>query len=123
LALAANSLPTGPIYRACSFVSLCRFFFVYSQETQIDAYQGNWIRSLAVRSGVRSFNKREARHAVSGVGAAVTAGDTQTRFGWTAGGDIEYAFNNYLRGNSTEHPFRPPLVDGVREGKGPAEYV
>ena len=29
-------------------------------------------------------------------GAAVTAADTQTRFGWTAGAGVEYAFNNYL---------------------------
>jgi outer membrane immunogenic protein len=26
----------------------------------------------------------------------VTAADTQTRFGWTAGAGVEYAFNNYL---------------------------
>ena len=30
------------------------------------------------------------------VTSAVTPSDTQTRFGWTAGGGIEYAFNNYL---------------------------
>jgi outer membrane immunogenic protein len=29
-------------------------------------------------------------------GAAVTAADTQIRFGWTAGAGVEYAFNNYL---------------------------
>jgi outer membrane immunogenic protein len=32
------------------------------------------------------------------VTSAVTPSDTQTRFGWTAGGGIEYAFNNYLSG-------------------------
>jgi outer membrane immunogenic protein len=34
----------------------------------------------------------------SGLGAAVTASDTQTRFGWTAGGGVEYAFTSYLSG-------------------------
>ena len=28
--------------------------------------------------------------------ARVTAADAQTRFGWTAGAGVEYAFNNYL---------------------------
>ena len=39
-----------------------------------------------------------ASAAASGIGAAVTASDTQTRFGWTAGGGVEYAFTNYLSG-------------------------
>jgi outer membrane immunogenic protein len=37
-----------------------------------------------------------ASAAAGGIGAAVTAADTQTRFGWTAGAGVEYAFNNYL---------------------------
>ena len=37
-----------------------------------------------------------ASAAIAGLGAAATAADTQTRFGWTAGGGVEYAFNNYL---------------------------
>ena len=37
-----------------------------------------------------------ASAAAGGLGAAVTAADTQTRFGWTAGAGVEYAFNNYL---------------------------
>ena len=37
-----------------------------------------------------------ASAAAGGVGAAVTVADTQTRFGWTAGAGLEYAFNNYL---------------------------
>ena len=37
-----------------------------------------------------------ASAAAGGLGAAVTAADTQTRFGWAAGGGVEYAFNNYL---------------------------
>ena len=41
-----------------------------------------------------------ASAAASGVGAAVTAADTQTRFGWTAGGGVEYAFTNYLSGKA-----------------------
>jgi outer membrane immunogenic protein len=39
-----------------------------------------------------------ASAAASGIGAAVTASDTQTRFGWTAGGGVEYAFTNWLSG-------------------------
>ena len=39
-----------------------------------------------------------ASAAASGIGAAVTASDTQTRFGWTAGGGVEYAFTSYLSG-------------------------
>jgi outer membrane immunogenic protein len=39
-----------------------------------------------------------ASAAASGVGAAITAADTQTRFGWTAGAGVEYAFTNYLSG-------------------------
>jgi outer membrane immunogenic protein len=37
-----------------------------------------------------------ASAAAGGIGAAVTAADTQTRFGWTAGAGVEYAFNNYF---------------------------
>src|SRR5215831_11082973 len=37
-----------------------------------------------------------ASAAAGGLGAAVSAADTQTRFGWTAGGGVEYAFNNYI---------------------------
>ena len=37
-----------------------------------------------------------ASAAIGGLGAAASAADTQTRFGWTAGGGVEYAFNNYL---------------------------
>ena len=37
-----------------------------------------------------------ASAAIGGLGAAATAADTQTRFGWTAGGGVEYAFNNYI---------------------------
>jgi outer membrane immunogenic protein len=39
-----------------------------------------------------------ASAAVGGLGVAATAADTQTRFGWTAGGGIEYAFTNSLSG-------------------------
>src|SRR5215475_8271179 len=39
-----------------------------------------------------------ATAAAGGIAAAVTAADTQTRFGWTAGGGVEYAFNNYISG-------------------------
>jgi outer membrane immunogenic protein len=39
-----------------------------------------------------------ASAAIAGLGATATAADTQTRFGWTAGGGVEYAFNNYLSG-------------------------
>jgi len=38
----------------------------------------------------------EASAAAIGIGAAVTAADTQTRFGWTAGAGIEYAFTDNL---------------------------
>ena len=37
-----------------------------------------------------------ASAAAGGISGAVTAADTQTRFGWTAGAGVEYAFNNYL---------------------------
>jgi opacity protein-like surface antigen len=37
-----------------------------------------------------------ASAAIGGLGAAARAADTQTRFGWTAGSGVEYAFNNYL---------------------------
>src|SRR5262249_36008856 len=37
-----------------------------------------------------------ASAAAGGLAAAVSAADTQTRFGWTAGGGVEYAFNNYI---------------------------
>jgi outer membrane immunogenic protein len=37
-----------------------------------------------------------ASAAIAGLGATASAADTQTRFGWTAGGGVEYAFNNYL---------------------------
>jgi outer membrane immunogenic protein len=39
-----------------------------------------------------------ASPAASGLGVAVTASDTQTRFGWTAGAGVEYAFTSYLSG-------------------------
>jgi outer membrane immunogenic protein len=39
-----------------------------------------------------------ASAAIAGLGATATAADTQTRFGWTAGAGVEYAFNNYLSG-------------------------
>jgi opacity protein-like surface antigen len=38
------------------------------------------------------FSRRQRRR------RPVTAADTQTRFGWTAGGGIEYAFTSYLSG-------------------------
>jgi outer membrane immunogenic protein len=38
----------------------------------------------------------QASAAASGIGAAVTAADTQTRFGWTAGAGVEYAFTDNL---------------------------
>jgi outer membrane immunogenic protein len=37
-----------------------------------------------------------ASAAAAGLAAGVTAADTQTRFGWTAGAGVEYAFNNYI---------------------------
>ena len=37
-----------------------------------------------------------ASAAAAGLAAGVSAGDTQTRFGWTAGAGVEYAFNNYI---------------------------
>jgi outer membrane immunogenic protein len=37
-----------------------------------------------------------ASAAAAGLAANVTAADTQTRFGWTAGAGVEYAFNNYI---------------------------
>jgi len=37
-----------------------------------------------------------ASAAAAGLAAGVTAADTQTRFGWTAGAGVEYAFNNYV---------------------------
>jgi len=36
--------------------------------------------------------------AVGGLGVAASAADTQTRFGWTAGAGVEYAFTNNLSG-------------------------
>jgi len=50
----------------------------------------------AALGGVNATAKASA--GASGIGAAVTAADTQTRFGWTAGGGIEYAFTSYLSG-------------------------
>jgi transposase len=50
---------------------------------------------LAVMDMWKPFSASAAA-AVLGIGAAATLGDTQTRFGWTAGAGIEYAVTNNI---------------------------
>ena len=58
-----------------------------------------WVWDHALFYGATVGGVREtanASAAAGGIGAAETVADTQTRFGWTAGAGVEYAFNNYL---------------------------
>ena len=57
--------------------------------------QLNWLDTTRVRVGW-VWDHTLFYGTAGGIRAAVTAADTQTRFGWTAGAGVEYAFNNYL---------------------------
>ncbi len=76
--------------------------------------QLNWLDTARVRAGfvwdrVLFYGTAGAAYgglttaanasaAIGGLGVTAAAADTQTRFGWTAGGGVEYAFTNSLSG-------------------------
>ena len=55
-----------------------------------------WNRAVFYGTAGAALGGVTTSASAAGAGAALTGSDTQTRFGWTAGAGIEYAFTNNI---------------------------